>query len=297
MYVMNQLDPNRCKLDGLSERDDVTRAEIMLNNSFALGCDEVVGPNDIVKGNEKVNIIFVAELFNTKHGLDDTDIVIEEDSREERAFRQWINSLGIDGVFVHSLYHDLKDGTILCKVIHRINDKVVEWNRLEKNPDIIFKRTINCQVAMDAARKLGVQMLGIGAHDIATGHKQFILAIVWQLVRLHALQLIGSKSEQDLLDWVSQTEHVTAFNDRKFEDGRLLIRLCELVDPTVVNWSFVKEGKSQEDKELNAKYAISLARKLGAVIFLVWDDIPNLNKKMILIFVCSLYDLKHKLSD
>jgi len=59
----------------------------------------------------------------------------------------------------------------LCKVIHRINDKVVEWNRIEKNPNIVFKRITNCQVAMDAARKLGVQMLGIGANDIATGHK------------------------------------------------------------------------------------------------------------------------------
>jgi hypothetical protein len=96
---------------------------------------------------------------------------------------------------------------------------------------------------------------------------------------------------------VSQTEHVSTFNDPKFADGRLLIRLCEKVDSTVVDWNFVKEGKSAEDKELNAKYAIALARKLGAVIFLVWDDIPNLNKKMILIFVCSLYDLKHKLSD
>ena len=43
---------------------------------------------------------------------------------------------------------------------------------------------------------------------------------------------------------------------------------------------------------MNAKYAISIARKLGAIIFLIWEDIPNLNKKMLLIFVCSLYDLK-----
>jgi hypothetical protein len=107
LYVMNQLDRNRCKLDpGLSERDDLKRAEIMIHNSLNLGCDEVVGPKDIVKGNEKVNIVFVAELFNTKHGLEDTDAVIEEDegTREERAFRQWINSLGIDGVFVDNLY-------------------------------------------------------------------------------------------------------------------------------------------------------------------------------------------------
>jgi len=106
LYVMNQLDKNRCKLDGLGERDDLKRAEVMIHNSLNLGCDEVVGPRDIVKGNEKVNIVFVAELFNTKHGLEDTDVVIEDDegTREERAFRQWINSLGIDGVFVDNLY-------------------------------------------------------------------------------------------------------------------------------------------------------------------------------------------------
>jgi plastin-1 len=59
----------------------------------------------------------------------------------------------------------------------------------------------------------------------------------------------------------------------------------------------VTAGETDEDKALNAKYAIALARKLGAVIFLVWDDIPALNKKMILIFVCSLYDLKHSMAE
>jgi hypothetical protein len=45
---------------------------------------------------------------------------------------------------------------------------------------------------------------------------------------------------------------------------------------------------------LNAKYAISIARKLGAVIFLVWEDIPHLNPKMLLVFVASLWDLKNQ---
>ena len=43
---------------------------------------------------------------------------------------------------------------------------------------------------------------------------------------------------------------------------------------------------------MNAKYAISIARKLGAVIFLVWDDVVEVNQKMLLIFIASLYDLK-----
>ena len=120
-----------------------------------------------------------------------------------------------------------------------------------------------------------------------------ILAIVWQLCRLHALQLIGSKTEQDLLNWVSETEYVTAFNDAKFADGTLLLKLCAQVDASVVDQNLIRTGGSEEDKELNAKYAIAIARKLGAVLFLVWNDIPERNKKMILLYVCALYDLKH----
>ena len=102
LYVLNQLDNNKCKLDGLNAGTDRERAEIAIANSKALGCSDVVGPDDIVKGNEKVNIVFVAEIFNTKHGLGDYDGEIEDDegTREERAFKQWINSLGIDGVFI-----------------------------------------------------------------------------------------------------------------------------------------------------------------------------------------------------
>ena len=107
------------------------------------------------------------------------------------------------------------------------------------------------------------------------------------------MQIIGSKTEEDLLAWVSETEPVSTFNDRKFEDGRLLIRLAATIEPRVVNWDLVHEGQTDEDKMMNAKYAISIARKLGAIIFMVWDDIPKINKKMLLIFVCSLYDLKH----
>ena len=94
-----------------------------------------------------------------------------------------------------------------------------------------------------------------------------------------------------MIDWVSQTESVKTFSDPKFADGTLLIRLCAKIDPSSVSMDLVKQGQSAEDKELNAKYAIAVARKLGATLFLVWDDIINLNKKMILIFVAQLYDL------
>jgi len=42
---------------------------MMIKNSEALGCDDIVSAEDIVTGNEKVNLFFVAELFGTKYGL------------------------------------------------------------------------------------------------------------------------------------------------------------------------------------------------------------------------------------
>ena len=39
-----------------------------------MGVADVASGADIVKGNAKVNAIFVAEVFNTKHGLDLSEI-------------------------------------------------------------------------------------------------------------------------------------------------------------------------------------------------------------------------------
>jgi len=53
----------------------------------------------------------------------------------------------------------------------------------------------------------------------------------------------------------------------------------------------VTKGETDEEKENNAKYLISIVRKLGAVIFCVWEDIPKVNPKMILVLVCSLFEI------
>lgn len=146
----------------------------MLKNSKAMGVPEVVVADDWIKGNTKVNTIYVAEVFNTKHGLEelaqeDMDKLGLDDmegQREERQFRMWINSLGLDGVNVNYLFEDVRDGQVLLKVIHKIDNKAVEWDRVEKNPNNEFKIGINCQVAFDACKTMKLKLVGIGAVDI-----------------------------------------------------------------------------------------------------------------------------------
>ena len=71
IYVLNQLDPEHCSLDALEEADDLTRATKMIESSKAMGVEDVIGPSDLLKGNTKVNSVFVAAIFNTKHGLEE----------------------------------------------------------------------------------------------------------------------------------------------------------------------------------------------------------------------------------
>lgn len=87
----------------------------MLQNADRIGCRKFVTPGSIVAGNPKLNLAFVAHLFNTHPGLEALEEnerpVIEdfdaEGEREARVFTLWLNSLDVDpGVF--HLFEDLK---------------------------------------------------------------------------------------------------------------------------------------------------------------------------------------------
>ena len=209
----------------------------------------------------------------------------------------WINSLQIPDCFVVDLYDDVRDGVVLLKVMDKIKPGSVDWKEVNLKCKNVFDRNFNCDKAEQVAKDLGVKMVGVGAEDIREGQKKGVLTIVWQLMRMSYLQIIGSKTEAQLIAWVNESTEagVTKFDDEKFGDGNLLIKLCATIEPRAINPDLVMKGETEEEMILNAKYAISIARKLGAIIFLVYDDILGLNKKMLLIFVCALYDLKQQI--
>jgi plastin-1 len=113
------------------------------------------------------------------------------------------------------------------------------------------------------------------------------------MVRLHYLKIIGSQSETDLLNWANSLSadcKVKSFKDPALADGQFLLKVCAAIEPRAIDWDIVMKGETDEEKENNAKYILSIARKLGAVIFAVWEDITVVNYKMILVLVCSLFE-------
>ena len=137
--LTHQLKP--AEISYADERDPLQRAAHVIRNAKQLGAQTFVQPRDITDGNKKLNISYVAQIFNAYPGLVVTEEVkasidfsvleIDDvgDSREERVFRMWINSLNIEGVYVNELFCDLEDGLVLLRVIDIVQPGSVNWKK------------------------------------------------------------------------------------------------------------------------------------------------------------------------
>ena len=67
--LLNQLKPDECSRAPLQTRDIKQRAEEVLQNADRIGCRKYLTPSSLVSGNPRLNLAFVANLFNTWPGL------------------------------------------------------------------------------------------------------------------------------------------------------------------------------------------------------------------------------------
>jgi len=65
--LLAQIAPEHCDRGALKTRDLLQRAEQVLQNADVIGCRKFLTPSSLVAGNPKLNLAFVANLFNT-HG-------------------------------------------------------------------------------------------------------------------------------------------------------------------------------------------------------------------------------------
>ena len=90
--------------------------------------------------------------------------------------------------------------------------------------------------------------------------------------------------EDDILAWANEKVSnlnkpiITSFDDRSLRNSLYLINLISAVEPRVVYWDLVTNGGTNKERLLNARYCLSLARRLGASIFLLAEDIVEMNQ-------------------
>uniref|UniRef100_A0A7N0ZYZ3 Calponin-homology (CH) domain-containing protein n=1 Tax=Kalanchoe fedtschenkoi TaxID=63787 RepID=A0A7N0ZYZ3_KALFE len=247
--------------------------------------------------------------------------------RDESCYRLWINSLGI-GTYVNNLFEDVRNGWVLLEVLDKISPGSVNWKHSSKPPiKMPFRKVENCNQAIRIGRQLKFSLVNVDGNDIVQGNKKLILAFLWQLMRFNMLQLLKNLSrshtkgkdisDSEILKWANNKVKKIALRkingqDQSLSNGLFFLELLSAVETRAVNWNVVTKGVTgmyimsvilfvsthllsmkfigltDEEKKLNATYIISVARKLGCSIFLLPEDIIEVNQKMILILAASI---------
>ncbi|KAL3919200.1 MAG: hypothetical protein SGPRY_005718, partial [Prymnesium sp.] len=290
------------------------RAQMVLDAAENLGITQFrIQPGDIVRGNEKLNMGFLAAIFNALPGLDGDDDEaskvlaehqLEDDidaSREERAFRMWINSLGLDR-HVNDTISEMRDGLLMLQIMDTVRPGVVDWSCVVMHPKNVYSKVANCNYAVKLGiTKFNFSLVGIAGADICEGNVKLILAITWQLMRYHVITFLSrlSKSgamltEADVIAWAnSKVSHtscgtISSLKEPSLSSGLFFLELLHAIEPRCVDRELFTRGSSSQEKELNAKLAISCARRLGCMVFLLHEDIVEVKPKMLLVFAATL---------
>jgi len=143
------------------------RAAKVLDNARAVGVEPFIKPADIVSGNSKLNLSFVAELFNdcpglafieeaekAALGLAELDAEDASDTREARTFKLWLNSLGLvdkaehggDGGVVapiHDFYSELCHSVPILRTMDVVEPGTVEWRKVNRDTSNRHKKIAN----------------------------------------------------------------------------------------------------------------------------------------------------------
>ena len=321
--LLAQIAPEHCTRGPLQTRDLLQRAEQVLQNADTLGCRKFLTPTSLVAGNPKLNLAFVANLFNIWPALDaiteEEKLVIDdfdaEGEREARVFTLWLNSLDVQPA-VNSLFDDLRDGTILLQAYDKVIKGSVNWRHVNKPPAhggemSRFKAVENTNYAIELGKQNRFSLVGVQGADITDGQRTLTLGLVWQLMRkdisetLSALaQRLGKReiTDAEMVKWANgmsqkggKSSSVRSFKDSQIGTGIFLLDVLNGMKSNYVDYDLVTPGRNDDDAYLNAKLSISIARKMGATIWLVPEDICQVRSRLVTTFIGSLMATHEKM--
>lgn len=121
--------------------------------------------------------------------------------------------------------------------------------------------------------------------------------------------------EKEIVAWVNRklesagkSTTLRSFQDSNVSDGQIVLDLVDAIKPGSVNYDLVKHSGTEEvrgffsllcflltdlycfqDKLANAKLAISMARKIGARVYALPEDITEVKPKLVMtVFACLM---------
>jgi plastin-3 len=150
---------------------------------------------------------------------------------------------------------------------------------------------------------MNFRLVGIQGSNLLDGDKTFTLALVWQLMRAYTLSMLNQIAgcqghpivENGIIEWTNnklksagKKTFIQSFQDPVIADSRVICDLIDAVKPNSIRYDILKTENSREAKMENARYAVSIARKIGARVFALPEDIVEVKQKMVMTIFATL---------
>eukprot|EP00835_Amoeboradix_gromovi_P005539 NODE_530_length_7152_cov_0.525876.p1 type:complete len:573 gc:universal NODE_530_length_7152_cov_0.525876:4141-2423(-) len=290
----------QCTLQPMKELNIDQRLSMIVDNAAICGVNQFISPSSISEANLKMNVAFLATLFYTKHGLLPMDqnefqstnpLLFQETDRALQGFALFIDSFTVEPI--NNLLEQVQDGQILALAINKIVPNSVDYKRINKNTTSRIKKLENCNYIVEVGKKIGI-VTNMGGNDLGDGNKSLLLAFLTKLHQLSMeveLKKAGDGkpvADADLISWANKTakaggskESLVTFKDSMLGTSRFYLELMSGMSKRLVNFGLVQEGFGDEQKRDNAKYAISCAYELGAVLFCAPEDLMEVKPKLV----------------
>ncbi|CAG0882715.1 unnamed protein product [Cyprideis torosa] len=203
----------------------------------------------------------------------------------------------------HSNYRTRESAKKLYDIIR---PGIVDWNRVHKKFSKLRKfmeKLENCNYAVELGKKLKFSLVGIAGQDLNDGNPTLTLALIWQLMRAYTLSILARLTEtgspvveKEIIEWVNRklksankSSSIRSFQDGSVADGKVIIDLIDSIKPGTIDYELVMPGGTEDENMANAKYAISMSRKIGARIYALPEDIAEVKPKMVMtVFACLM---------
>ncbi|MBA0752845.1 hypothetical protein Gogos_005575, partial [Gossypium gossypioides] len=303
-HLLNVLAPEHSNPSTLAVKDPLQRANLVLDHADRMGCKRYLTAKDIVDGSPNLNLAFVAHIFQHRW------ILLETLDKVSPGIVNWkvANKPPIKLPFkkVENCNQVVKIGKQLkFSLVNIAGNDIVQGNK-KLILGMLSAMRISI-VVLKAVQILIAVFLNLYWNQFSPLLIEcwfFCSAYLWQLMRFNILQLLKNLRSHshgkeiidvDILRWANtkvsnsgSQSRMDSFKDKSLSDGIFFLELLSAVQPRSVNWSLVTNGVTDEQKKMNATYIISIARKLGCSIFLLPEDIIEVNQKMILTLTASI---------
>jgi hypothetical protein len=109
-----------------------------------------------------------------------------------------------------SLFHVFDNGVLLCKLLLHIDSECIDTRAINKQTNMnVYQIKENLQMAISAAKGLGIKLVGVDSSDFINKTPHMILGYLWQTIRLIVSKKVSLKDTPEIMRLAQEGEELS----------------------------------------------------------------------------------------